>query len=442
MTTRRVLLLLDEPTLDGLRDGEAPTAVYSHDRNLFQFAHEALRRGWLVAVSPAQGDPARRPGFLVHAVYPAWRHAGSALNATEWRPDIVASVHPEALNLRHHFPAAKLVAIHPAVQWTENPLPFQSQYTFDLITAIRYNIDVILAQNARMADLLRVAYGLLARWPYDDRIVVAPLGIVAEERRALPPVAQTRLDMGLPPDAIAIVNAGGVWRWTDFNVFLEGFAAHVEARPDTKLRLFVMGLLQPSNTDHAAYIAETESLLYRHRAMLGASIFVYNIWEDASRRVHGCAAASQLGLNVNRDTLENWQSHRLRMLDYMAAGLPVIQTHGDTLAEASDGAHAFLVRPGDAAGYRATLDTIDGRPELLAGKAAAMRRLARAYDSRATIGAALDAIDSLPRRPDGDHGTWGECVLDYASAHFRSETRARMRERLGGLADQLLGFGD
>ena len=146
-------------------------------------------------------------------------------------------------------------------------------------------------------------------------------------------------------------------------------------------------------------------------------------------------AAADVGLNVNQPGLEAWQSFRLRLLDYMAAGLPVLQTRGDLLAE---GAHAFLVRPRDVADHRRALDTIAADPSALAPKAAAMRALAETFDSRATYGAALDRIARTPRRTDGDHAAWGDCVLDYASAHVRAELAGRLRGGLGRLADRLL----
>lgn len=438
MTARRVLLLLDATTLPHLVDGELPRSPYSHDQNAFQFAHELLRRGWRVAVAPAHGDPATRPAREVAAVYPAWQQAAAGCGATGWAPDIVVSVHPEALNLRGSFPEAKLVAIHAAIHWVENPQAFPAQYVFDLITAVRYNIDFIVTQNARMAELLGVAYALLARWPHRDRVLVAPLGLVAEQRRDLPPRDATRAQLGLATQDVAIVNAGGVWRWTDFNTLLAAFGAHHEARPASPLRLFVMGLLQPANTDHAAYVAETEALLYRFRALLGGAITVHNHWDDAARRVLATTAAADLGLNVNQDLLENWQSFRLRLLDYMAAGLPVLQTRGDLLSEAGEGAHAFLVRPGDVADYRRVLDAIATDRGLLAEPAAAMRVLARSFDSQATYGAVLDQIERMPRRRDGDHAGWGDCVLDYAAAHVRTELRGRLHAGLGRLAEGLL----
>lgn len=434
----RVLLLIDQVTLPYLVDGQPPTALFSHDKNLFQFAHEALRRGWTVMLSAAQADAATRPSWVVRQVYPTWLQDREPIPYPEVGPHIVVAVFPEALNIRRHFPHPKIVAIHAAIHFVENPERFPAQYVFDLITAVRYNIDFILTQNARMAEILYVFYNLMAKWPYPERILVSPLGIVEEERRVAAEVPATRAEMGLADGELAIINAGGVWRWTDFNTFLEAFGEHCDAVPDTKLRLFVMGLLQPTNIDHAAYITQTEALLYRFRALLGRQVTVYNHWDDAARRVRAYTASSDLGLNVNKPSFENWQSYRLRFLDYMAAGVPVINTRGDLSSEAAGGAHAFAVDAGDVRSYRAVLDAIAANPGLVGERAAMMRALARDFDSRNTYGAALDRIAEMPRRPGGDHGHWGDCVLDYAANHIRREYRERLLRGMTRLADQML----
>ncbi len=434
----RVLLLIDQITLPYLADGQPPQAPFSHDKNLFQFAHEALRRGWTVILSAAQLDATTRPSWVVRQVYPTWQQDREPLAYPEVRPHIVAAVFPEALNIRAQFPHPKIVAIHAAIHFVESPERFPAQYVFDLITAVRYNIDFILTQNARMAEILHVFYNLMAKWPYPERILVSPLGIVEEERRVTPDVAATRAEMGLRDGELAIINAGGVWRWTDFNTFLEAFGDHCEAMPQSTLRLFVMGLLQPTNIDHGPYIEKTEALLYRFRDLLGDRITVYNHWDDAARRVRAYTASSDLGLNVNKPSLENWQSYRLRFLDYLAAGVPVINTRGDLSSEAAEGAHAFVVDAGDVRSYRAVLDGVAGNPALVAERAATMRSLAREFDSRNTYGAALDQIARTPRRPGGDHAHWGDCVLDYAGHHIRAEYRARLLRGMTRLADQML----
>ncbi len=436
--SQRVLMLLDAQGMKRLVAGQPPITPFSHDKNLFQFAHEALRRGWTVMASVAQADAATRPAWTVRQIYPTWEQDEAAVAHDQVAADIVVAVFPEALNIRAHYPDAKIVAIHAAVHWLENPSMRPAQYVFDLITAVRYNIDFMVTQNVRMADILQTTYSLLARWPYPERIIVAPLGIVAEERRAHPDAAAMRAEMGLGAHDLAIINAGGTWRWTDFNTFLEAFATHAEAAPQSRLRLFVMGLLQATNLDHGEYVAETEALLWRFRTQLGTRITVYNHWDDAAQRVHAFTACSNVGLNVNQPSLENWQSYRLRFLDYMAAGIPVISTRGDLMSEAEGGRHAFLVDAGDLRAYRETLDAIAAEPALVAEKAEAMRALAREYDSRNTYGEALDRIERMPRRPRDDHGAWGDCVLDYAARHMRQENREATARGIQRFTDWLL----
>lgn len=436
----RVLILIDAITLPHLVSGQPPVAPFSHDRNLFQFAHEALRRGDVVLFTAAQGDARKRDNWRVRQIYPTWEQDREPVAFSELQPHIVVAVFPEALNIRSIFPHPKIVAIHAAIHWIESPERFSAQYVFDLITAVRYNIDFILTQNERMAEVLAVVYNLLAKWPMRDRILVAPLGIVEEERRTIPDRPGVRAEMGLEADDTAIINSGGVWRWTDFNTFLAAFGEHVETRAGdmARLKLFIMGLLQPSNDDHADYVAETERLLHRFSGQLGDTIVAFNDWADAGRRVKSYTAASDIGLNVNTATLENWQSYRLRALDYMYFGLPVINTTGDMLSAMAGGRHAFVVEAGDVRGYRDVIDAIAREPGVVAERSGAMRALAKDFDSRNTYGRALETIAATPRRPAGDHAGWGDCVLDYANGRAAEDFRARLRRGVTKLADDLL----
>jgi hypothetical protein len=425
----RVLILIDEGTLPHLRPGGPPTVVYSHDRNLFQFAHECLRKGLTVMISAAQADAHERPYWVVRQVYPTWEQDGAPIGYEDVAPDIVAAVFPEALNIRRQFPHPKIVAIHAAVHWVESPLAFSAQYVYDLITAVRYNIDFVLTQNERMAEILFTVYALLAKWPYRDRIIVAPLGIVSEEVVSVADRAATRQAMGLTDQEIAIVNSGGVWRWTDFNSLLAAFCSWVNER-DSRLKLFIMGFSQPLNNQHDAYLAETEQILVRFKHLVGGSVRIVNDWSEASRKVLDYTAASDIGVNVNARSLENWQSYRLRFLDYMKFGLPTINTKGDIMSEELHGDHVFAVDAGSIESYWSVFEQIEAEPALIKEKAAAMRQLASSYNSTETYGKTLDKILAMQRRPENDHETWGSCVLDYAAALNRTASRETVAQLL------------
>jgi glycosyltransferase involved in cell wall biosynthesis len=437
MEPTRVLVLIDSITLPHLRTGEPPFAPFSHDKNLFQFAHESIRRGQKVYIASVQDDPYSRPYWEVTSVYPNWTQEIDPVDYANVRPDIIVAVFPEALNIRRAFPFPKIVAIHAAIHWVESPEIFEARYVFDLITAIRHNVDFIVTQNERMKDLLAMFYGFVARWRDADRILVAPLGIVPEEQRDGIDRAESRKKMGLKKNEIGIINSGGAWRWTDFNTFLEAFGATASADGGTPFKLFIMGLHQPQNKDHATYIEQTERILLKYREQVGRSIILETNWNGAGALAKQFTAGADLGLNVNQDSLENWQSYRLRFLDYMYFGVPVINTRGDTMADVLAQDAVFCASAGDVGAYRTILNDIRRNPGILENKAAAMRKLATKFDSRRTYGAVVEHIAATPRRSAGDLGHHGPCVLDYAEGRIRSEMGTRMENKVRRLAEWL-----
>jgi len=423
----KILVLAERETVDQLKrgEGEPPRLRWSHDHNLLQFMHEALRAGHRVWVGPVHSDPSAAGSYSVAAVYPDWYQASKPISFDTIEPDIVVAVFPEALNVRAMFPRAKIIAIHAAIHWLEAPEVFTPEYVFDLLTAIKYNVDFIITQNRRMAEILAKFYRLLVRWPLEDRILIAPLGIVWEERRISIDRAVVRRQMGATEDDIVIINAGGVWRWTDVNSFLVAFGEFTTEHSDARMQFHLMGLVQENNHDHDSYIAETEEILNRFSHLVGRQIIVHRDWAAASRIVNAYTAASDIGLNVNQDSLENWQSHRVRSVNYMAYGMPVINTSGDLFSELDDGQHAFVARPGDIATYKEILHSIVYCKDNLARKREAMRMLCREYDTRRTYGEAIKKIICAPNREHRDYDLWGKCVIEHATDNRQTLVRRK-----------------
>lgn len=419
-----VLILIDHNALEHLAEDTPPRTRFSHDRNLLQFAHEALRRKFAVWVAPIGDDPNAPSCLRVHKVFPRWSAASNAVRFADLSPDIVVAVFPDALNVRSLFPTAKIVAIHAAIHWIESPEIFPARHTFNVLTAIKYNVDFIITQNRRMAEILAKVYHLFVQWPFEDRILVAPLGIVPEELSIEFDRAATREEMGLRESDIAIINAGGVWRWTDVNTFLRAFGEFIEETA-APFKLYLMGLVQAHNHDHDAYITETEAILERFKNLVGKNIVVYRDWIAAGRLVAAYTGASDIGLNVNMDSLENWQSHRVRSIEYLGHGIPVINTLGDLFSEEADGAHVFLGRSGDIESYKVILRQIWKNPSILSEKAQAMKKLHDRYDTQAILGRIIDHISRTPRRVNKDYIDWDRCLIEYAAAETELLSKRR-----------------
>jgi hypothetical protein len=159
-----------------------------------------------------------------------------------------------------------------------------------------------------------------------------------------------------------------------------------------------MGFKQNDNMDHDAYIAETKAILAAHADLVGSSLIVFEDWEEASAKTAAYCQAADIGLSLNRDTAENWQSYRLRVLEYIKAGIPVLCTTGNDLADHDAHEAAYIARSGDVASYEAALRLAATDHSLRRQKAEAMKKIAKNFSSRETYGRMIDRLDTSPPR--------------------------------------------
>ena len=89
-------------------------------------------------------------------------------------------------------------------------------------------------------------------------------------------------------------------------------------------------------------------------------------------------AISDYGLNINRDTLEQWQSYRVRTLEYIAAELPVIQSRG-SFWDDDVSREAFIITGHSQSEFESTLRyivTLDSQdPRILDRRLQAVRAI-------------------------------------------------------------------
>lgn len=425
------LILIDGTALGNFRDGQVPTVIYSHDRNLLQYAHEALRRGHDVYFVGAGSDIGEKPYVRAQRIFPTWQAMESENNhALAIDPDIIVSVAPQALNIKKTFPRSKVVAIHAAIQWLEAPELFSGQYVYDLITSLRHNVDFIVTQNSRMKEILLSLYRMLSGWRFEDRVIVAPLGLVAEERILLPPRARTRSELGLKNTDIALINSGGVWRWTDFLCFFEAFTRlSRQLGSRSRLKLLMPGVIQPANRAHDETVRKFESILRENLHLLGTSLILETDWEEASKKVGAWTQAADVGINVNTQSLESWQSHRLRFLDYLRFGLPVISSGNDLLSQRlAKGMYAC--ETGSVEDYVRALRSINDDNGELRRKSAFMTGAAAEFSSTDIYGRCIQMIEEMPPLTIAERERQDECVLDYAHQVMTGQVLDKFKAKL------------
>ncbi len=132
---------------------------------------------------------------------------------------------------------------------------------------------------------------------------------------------------GLAADDEIVLWNGGLWDWLDAESVLRAVARLSPERP--RLRLVFMG------TSGAAQARDAETRareLARELGLLGRVVRFNDGWVPYDQRGAWLLQAD-CAVAAHRDHLETRFAHRTRLLDCLWAGLPVVCTRGDDVAE-------------------------------------------------------------------------------------------------------------
>jgi glycosyltransferase involved in cell wall biosynthesis len=176
----------------------------------------------------------------------------------------------------------------------------------------------------------------------------------------------------LGADSEIVLWNGGIWRWLDANTAIRAVAALAERRPN--VRLVFMG----GAADHPAAAASTEAArrLAGELGLLGSVVHFHESWIPYAERGAWLTQAA-CGLSAHADHLETRFAYRTRLLDCFWAGLPVVCTSGDDLAERVAREELGAVAPpGDVDALSAALERVleRGRDAYAPGLRAAAAR--------------------------------------------------------------------
>jgi len=442
--TTSVVILFDKPFLSYLVNGKPPVATYSHDQMLFQFGHESLRKGYEVYIESSHEARGTGERWRIGQFYPVMEMEAVAVDGA-FAPELVVCSYPQSLNLRALFPAAKIIGILPAVNFLEYSYKPTTGWVYGFFEAARTQVDFYITQNVRMAEIAADLFRFVARADLRDRILVCPQGIVAEQRTSVPPLPAVRAEMGLLEGEIAFINAGGPWSWTDYNTFLKAFCNVVRGGL-TNIKFYIMGFKQPENPDHTASVDQVKATVAANKDLVGRNLIVFEDWYEAAEKVFRFTFAADIGVNVSKDTPENWQSYRLRFLDYMKAGIPVIHTTGDYLSGHEAAGAVYPAEAGNIASYEAAIRLAATDGNLRANKAEAMKACAGAFDSRNTYGKVIDRIMALPPRDFANpHEIFEPALLTLpapAPTPWKKPFLAELFKKLPAGSNEIYGWRD
>jgi glycosyltransferase involved in cell wall biosynthesis len=205
-------------------------------------------------------------------------------------------------------------------------------------------------------------------------IGVAPFGLPAE------PLRHTHQALkgvwpGIGASDRVILWHGGIWNWLDPTTLVRAMV-HVRAR-HPEARLFFMGARHPNpKTPYEVSAGAREvRALAAQLGLLDRQVF-FNEWVDYADRESFLLEADVSAMTYG-DHVETRFAFRTRMLDAIAAGLPVVCTRGDALAElVEQHGLGYTVAAGDVLGLADAIARLLDEPDARGARAAAFREVA------------------------------------------------------------------
>src|SRR5581483_3370559 len=242
--------------------------------------------------------------------------------------------------------------------------------------------DAFVCAGERQRDLWLGALAALGRVDpetyrrdpsFRSLVAVAPFGVDPD-----PPAAGARVLKGVVPgiaetDAVALWG-GGVWEWLDPLTVIR--AVHLLARDD--LKLYFLGTRSPNPAVPAMTMQRRARELAAELGLAGRTVFFNDGWVPYETR-GAYLLEADVGVSAHFDELETRFAFRNRLLDCVWAGLPIVTTEGDELAELVRARGlGRAVPPEDAESYAAALAAVldSGRSAFAAAAAEARRGLA------------------------------------------------------------------
>lgn len=211
---------------------------------------------------------------------------------------------------------------------------------------------------------------------------------------------------GIGDNDFVLLWGGGIYNWFDPLTLIRAVGMVAQTHPE--VRLFFMATAHPGVPEMAMVGRAVE--LSRELGLIGTHVFFNEEWVPYDRRQDYLLEAD-VGVSTHYEHLETRYSFRTRILDYLWAGLPVLCTNGDSLADLVE-LHdlGVTVRPEDetatAEAIRTLIDRRDER-QAMAQRASAFaegmtwNKVARPFLHYCENPTSPGDLAALERRTDG-----------------------------------------
>jgi glycosyltransferase involved in cell wall biosynthesis len=313
--------------------------------------------------------------------------------------------------------------------------------TIDVLNTQAVLGDTFLCASGRQRDMWLghlAACGRVNPVTYDaDPTLRSLLRVVPFGVGDSPPVAGDHalrgVVRGIGVDDEILLWGGGIYNWFDPKTLIRAVDKLRATRPN--LRLVFMGVQHPNPAVKTMRAAVEAWELSNELELTDVHVFFSDSfssgWIPYAERGRYLADAT-IGVSTHHDHVETAFSFRTRILDYFWAGLPVVTTRGDALAEVIERAGAGrTVDPGDVDGLASAINDLLDDEAARTSAATASARLADDYRWSTVAQPLLEFCRNPYRAPDlADPATRTEILARARLAPTRSlSTRIASRLR-------------
>ena len=367
---REAMLFLFEPSSMEAFISGSNSPVYSHDMNLMQIAQAALNLGCEVYIANFHDSTKI---YSTDSMWPIVNLNSSGVFSTiEKKLTFTFSANHIAFrnrnrNRNRNRSRNRNVLIQAAIHPVENPSMYYPAGISLFINVVRNQIDFFVTQNNRMKNLLFSLLMLLTGFQQSERILTSKLVPKRiQQNNHLHNRNKFREYNSIGSEDILFVNAGGAWSWTLFHEFIEAFAKVVTDYPEMKFFFFQPALGQSSNESHAEYNQKTLKILSKLSEAERSRILLGSGWDTEGDFLKSMLDAADYGISFSRESLEHWQSYRVRILEYLAHNVPVITSTGSFWDDEKTGKGFIFIGHRESDLYNGIVQVIQSHtPEIL-----------------------------------------------------------------------------
>lgn len=360
----RVLIVTDEPV--GPRMGGRAIRAWELAR--------VLGREFPAVLAAPMPIPPHAPGFTLAALPPGDEGERALVGLVAVHDIIVARTLPLRAVPTPGM-AAKRLVIDLASPWPIEYLETHDASDVETLAQDLTTLDALLAAGdfflcaseeqrgfwlgalAQAGRLTPAAYGP----GHDARplIDLVPPGLSAE-----PPQKRERALKGVVPgigtNDVVVLWGGGLWRWLDPETLVRAMARVRDA--SYAARAVFLGTEPPGEAGARPSALAAARALSDDLGLTGTHVFFLDGWVPYEERANFLLDAD-IGVSLHPETLETRFAYRMRVLDYLWAGIVPVVSDGDTMAgliRAYDAGR--IVPPGDDVALARTLTALCDDP--------------------------------------------------------------------------------